>query len=655
MANQRLTVVALVYAVIILLLNTLGFFYPTHSTWGFHFSGFLLPIVFIAFIIITVTTVLHIGKRGIPQFIYKAADYMSSRPIYFLIASLGTFVIAAMLLRAATPLLGDGFFLVKNFAETLRGADSIYPRNEPLATFYYFSFMTVLKVVTFQDFMDAFLIADLLLGIVFITCVFYTIRALLTDSLDRFLAFFFLSTLPYMQLFFGYVETYAAILTMLALFTLVSVLCIKRKVPFMLVTVTALIMVLTHYLALLLVPALIYLTWFVWKNEGSKPILKGYGLLVFTFFLLLIITGFNLSQFNESVPYSHFLPLSLSVDPIEAHSEAYTLFSLFHGIDLLNFFILLCAPSILLISLIYFAGERRGFTSTEGRLMLIAFVPVLLFLLIVKFDIGAAKDWDVFAPYTLLLGCLALVVFFPSETDEKKRAFLIVATVTLLHSLTFFVLNASVQPSVKRYESFFNTKTLSNFGFYSSSLGLALYHHQMKNESEVIRIWERYIAHYPADGRGYSNIITNLKNFGTDSVGRIEETFRRWLTANPDDSTAVISYSRFSLDLGNFSFNEGQLENARMFYTRAIYFDQQYARGFNNLGSVYAQEGKFDTAKVLFEKAISIDSNYAEAYYNLGSVYDDMKNRKAAIRNYIKSADLGNTAATEKLKNMETP
>jgi len=32
-----------------------------------------------------------------------------------------------------------------------------------------------------------------------------------------------------------------------------------------------------------------------------------------------------------------------------------------------------------------------------------------------------------------------------------------------------------------------------------------------------------------------------------------------------------------------------------------------------------------------------------------------MKNRKAAIRNYIKSADLGNTAATEKLKNMETP
>jgi tetratricopeptide (TPR) repeat protein len=287
--------------------------------------------------------------------------------------------------------------------------------------------------------------------------------------------------------------------------------------------------------------------------------------------------------------------------------------------------------------------------------MLIAVVPVLLFLLIVKFDIGAAKDWDVFAPYTLLLGCLALVVFFPSETDEKKRAFLIVATVTLLHSLTFFVLNASVQPSVKRYESFFNTKTLSNFGFYSSSLGLALYHHQMKNESEVIRIWERYIAHYPADGRGYSNIITNLKNFGTDSVDRIEETFRRWLTANPDDSTALISYSRFSLDLGNFSFNEGQLENARMFYTRAIYFDQQYARGFNNLGSVYAQEGKFDTAKVLFEKAISIDSNYAEAYYNLGSVYDDMKNRKAAIRNYIKSADLGNTAATEKLKNMETP
>lgn len=656
MPEKRMLSAALGYAVVIIFLNIIGFFYPNHLTWGFHFNGFLLPAVFVAFIVITIATTLHIRKRGIPRFVYKIAEFMAANPSYFLIAYLGTFVAAGILLRAATPLLGDGFFLVKNFSETIHGIDALYPRNEPLATFYYFSFMTILKVVTFQDFMNAFLIADLLLGIVFLTAIFYIVRTLVTEPLDRFLAFFFLSILPYMQLFIGYVETYAAILTMLALFTLISILCVRQKVPFLLVTVTALIMVLTHYLALLLVPALGYLTRLVWKSEGIKPILKGGGSLIATLLLLLFIAGFDLNQFNESVPYSHFLPLTHSTDPIEAQSETYTLFSIYHGIDLLNFFVFLCAPAILLIYLAYRKGTRKSSLSTEAKFFLIAVIPVFLFLLVVKFDIGAAKDWDVFAPYTLLLGGLMLTLFFPLETDGKKRAFLIVTAVTLLHSLTFFVLNASVQPSVKRYESFFNKNTLSNFGFYSSSLGLSLYHHQMKNKPEVLMVWERYLAIYPEDRRGYSNIITNLQmNFGIDSIPRIEETYRRWMRANPGDSVAVLSYSRFSLDLGNFSYNEGMLEDAREYYFRAIYFDQNFGKAYNNLGSVYAQEGKFDTAKVLFEKAISIDSNYAEAYYNLGSVFEDMKDRKSADRYYIKAAELGNVQAAEKLKDVKTP
>ena len=652
MANKLLTRAVLWYVCVILLLHTIGFFYPKNTTWGFHFTGFLLPIGFLAFILLGLGVTLHVLKRGIPKFLEKAGEFMSSYPTYFLLTSLGIFIASAVLLRSATPLLGDGFFLVKNFAETLRNIDSIYPRNEPLATFYYFSFMTILNVVTYQDFMNAFLIADLLLGICFIICVFYTVRELVPEATDRLLAFLFLTTLPYMQLFFGYIETYAAILTMLALFLLVSTLNVKRKISFTLVPVTALIMVLTHYLSVLLTPALLYLTIIVWKKEGVKPVVKGYLLALFSFILLLFITNFNLDQFNENVPYSHFLPLSHSGNPIEAQSEPYTLFSFYHGVDLLNFFIFICAPSLFLILISLFKKTELRLAAREVNLLTIGIVPFILLLLVVKFDIGAAKDWDVFAPFTLVLGYLALTLFFPLASDEKKRVFLIVVSVSLMHSMTFFILNASTEPSVKRYEAFFSTKTLSNFGFYSSSLGFSLYHHQMKNPSAVIGVWERYAAHYPEDGRGYANIITNLKNFGADSILRIEETYRRWLKAIPSDSVAADSYSRFSLDLGNMNFSENKLEEARNYYLRAILFDKEYGKAYNNLGSVFAQQGKLDTAEVLFSRAIQIDSNYAEAHYNLALVYEDLKNRRSAIRHFRKSAELGNTLAAEKLKEM---
>ena len=653
MTEKKYIRITIGFVCLILLLHTIGFFYPKNITWGFHFTGFLVPSGFIIFFVLTLAMTFHILKRGVPQIINNAGKYMTLHPVYFLISSIGIFIGCGIILRVATPLLGDGLFLVKNFADTLMNIDSIYPRNEPLATFYYFSFMTLLQVITFQDFMNAFLIADLLLGVIFMVCVFYTLNELISDSTERLLAFIFITTLPYMQLFLGYIETYAAILTMISLFFLATTLCLKGKLSFIFVPTTALIMILTHYLAILLLPALLYLTITVSKKEGWKPVLKGYLLSLLTFVLLLFLTNFNLSQFNENVPYSHFLPLSLSNEPIEANSEVYTLFSLYHIIDLLNFLILLGIPSLFLIFLSIYKKSTSINLSREIKLFIIGVIPPLVLLLVIKFDIGAAKDWDVFAPYTLILAYLALTLFFPLASEEKRKIFMIITAISLMHSLTFFILNSSTEASLKRNEAFFDKKTLSNFGFYSSSLGLSIYHHQMKNNSEVIKVWEGYIQNYPEDGRGYINLITNLKNFGTDSLYRIEQTYLRWLKNVPDDSIAAFNYSRFSLDLGNISFSENRLEEARNYYLKAILFDKEYERAYNNLGSVFAQQGKLDTAQVLFNRAIQIDSNYAEAHYNLAMLYVDMKNRKSAIRHYKKAAELGNTLAIEKLKEMK--
>ncbi len=632
-------------------LYVLGFLFPGALTWGFHVFGFLPRYFLYFYVLFIIACTLHFLREDINNILTRISDFMADVPYKFLGITIITFIITAILFRVKVPLLGDGFFLVKNISEALRNTAPLYYRNEPLATFYYFNMMDLFGVSTFKEFLQTFLMADLFVGIGFIIIVFLIVRNLFSDNQHQFLAFIYLLTPAYIQLFFGYVEIYAAILFIVAVYTLTAVIYLKKKIPFPYVAVVFLVMTLCHYLSLALLPSLLYLAYHEHRSRGIRGLVLGFGAAAIIFVGLLALVNFDVDKFSSSVPHSHFLPVFNLNNPAEAYSTAYTLFSGYHLLDLLNFLVLMCPFSILLL-LLSLGKNKATFTkSVEYKFFVAAIIPLIILLCTIKFDLGAAKDWDVLAPFVFIVVLFSIYVFLRAKITEMSGILSLVIIFSFLNGLSFISLNSTSEASIQRYQTLLDKRTVGNFGFYGATLHLALYYHQTNNKPAAVDSWEKYSQAFPSDPRGYRNIVTNLRYLGLGGFVRTSETYGRWLSTNPNDTNATVEYSHFCLDAGNYFSGNSNQRQAKIYFEKAVILDSTFDRAYNNLGSIYANEGNLEKAIELFKKAIKLNSAYPDPLFNMGSIYEKQSNKKS-YEYYEQAARLGNAPAQEKLKQL---
>ena len=252
---------AIGYSLALTGLHLIGCAFPGSLNWGFHFLGFLPAWHCALYIAAVILTILFVVKGTSDQLIAAIAHRMAQRPLRFFFVIVFLFVTCGVVFRIHIPLLGDGFYLVRNYVEAYRGIAPLYPRDEPLATYYFSAILGATGTSTFQQFLNAFLIGDLLLAIGFLINVFMIVRTLFVSGVARLLAVCFLLSPAYMQLFFGYVETYAVVLFALSFYINISVLYLYDKISFSPVPFSFLLTTLTHYLALLLLPSLLLLTY----------------------------------------------------------------------------------------------------------------------------------------------------------------------------------------------------------------------------------------------------------------------------------------------------------------------------------------------------------------------------------------------------------
>ncbi|MBI1805550.1 MAG: tetratricopeptide repeat protein [Ignavibacteria bacterium] len=645
MVNQRQA--GAVFVCLLAAVHVVGFLFPNSLTWGFHALGFLPFLALILYLLCVGVLLFSVNKGYSARVISIASEYMARNPDRFLVITSGVFVIAGVFLHVKAPLLGDGLYLVKNFFEASHGIAPLDLRNEPLSTLYFYGIMKVFEPATFEGFLNAFLIADLLLGIGFIINGFFIVRTLLSDREGRFLAFLFLLVVPYVQLFLGYVETYAALLFTLSLFVLLALRKLLQNRSFLLTVLAFLFMTLTHYSSALLFPSLIYLAYRELKTRGLRRVLIGLGVGILLILLLLMSINFDVANHMARVPHSHFLSWTRPTDQIESYSEAYTFFSLYHAIDLGNFLLLICSSPIMFTVLALLDDWRAIFRTHQTVFLLAAGLPAFLILISLKFDLGAAKDWDVLAPFGVLMALLGITLIWQTTSIDRVKLTTVVVGITLLNTLSFVVMNASTEPSLHRYKALLDVRTMSNLSYYTSTRDLALYFHQQHDSAGPVEAWEQYNHAFPEDVRGYKNIIQNLGSSQVDSIMRV---YDRWLQTTPQDSLLRNEYSRFCLKIGNDKFAAGTFDDAARYYSNAVSVDSTYARAYNNLGSVFAQQGKRDTAMKLFQKAIELDSDYSDPYYNLGSVFEELGKRSKALDALRRAAALGNNAAKEHLQ-----
>jgi len=637
----------LIAATALVALYLLAAMFPGSLNWGFHFLGFLSWQYAVIYVAVAIWIAVFVVTGSPEDLTGRIAGIFSTSPVRFLAGTVVTLVAFGVLLRVQAPLLGDSFYLLKNYLESSRGTSPLFPRDEPLATYYFSSLLGILGATTFKDYLRAFLAADLLLGIGYALNVMLIVRNLFRETTNQFLAFVFLLALPCSQLFLGYVETYPVVLFALSLYLAVAAAFFKEKISFAFLPPAFLLMALSHYLSGLLLGSLLYATYYAWRKKQINRIIGGYVLAGGALFLLLLLAGFDIQRFSSWVPYSHFLSFTESADPLVSYAQAYTLFSPYHFVDLFNLAILLAPFSLYMIWKSAFTASRRKEAPSPQSFLLIAILPVFAFLFFVKFDLGAARDWDVFAPYTLPAGLLAALMYFTGEDSGRVRSAVAIILVTLLNSFFFFLVNSDSHASVSRYRSFFDRRVLSQNGYYGGSLQLAMYYREMKHHAEPLRIWEAYVDEFPDDDRGYQNIVQNLVRGKNDA--EILGVYQKWYLHDRENATMMREFKQFAISSGNRNFAAGDLTAAGTYYAVTLRLDPSDPRACNNLGSVFAEQREYAKAITMFTRAIGIDSLYADALHNIGDAYIDSGAREKGISYLRRAARLGHKEAQTNL------
>ncbi len=397
------------------------------------------------------------------------------------------------------------------------------------------------------------------------------------------------------------------------------------------------------------------------KRGKGKGVALGAGVSCAAFLAVLIAIGFDVANYVSQVPHKHYLPLLTPEDPLERYSSPYTLLSPFHFLDLANLALLLAAPAIGM-AVVGFArgarsvtggklypGAREGAGGVTGapeseRFLLACVVPVALFAFLAKFDLGAARDWDVLGPYSFLVVLVALAwAFRRIPAPASTRAAAIVASGTLLNTVLWWTVVGSDTATVERFRSLMDERLTGQGGMYSANLYLSRYYRQAgKDSRESAELWLQYVVLYPGDVRGYRNVLNNTKEEGAAAAA---EKIRGWSRAFGRNPLTDATMTTLALEWGNAALEENRDADAEQFYEAALDVDQGSAPAWNNLGTVHARREEYVEAAAMFRRAVDLDPAFGDAWFNLGRAWLATGRSAEARQAFDESARLGNRSA----------
>lgn len=341
-------------------------------------------------------------------------------------------------------------------------------------------------------------------------------------------------------LYFRYAELYLPAFVAIAAYLLAASATLRGQRPLWLALLLFAIAVAAHYMALALLPSLLFLLFrdngMVRRATGSSWSLFAVsaGMLVLAFVLYFLL-GYQHSDSRVIMP---LLPVETA-----AGTLSYTLLSSYHLIDLLNLVLLLGAFPLLMM---FMAGrkpgplrgvEPRDHGETHDRMQVrdralslplrfhfIAAWSFFLFLFFANTSLGLARDWDIAAP----LGVMLVMVFIESRrptssgVDEGTMVPLMQAgVVAVLLILPWIAVNVDEDASTARFTDIMVLDDNHMYGDYALSGYEALRKHTVHSEDYVREgdILQRMIE-VVGYTEQYRMLIVNSLYFSSRDPGR---------------------------------------------------------------------------------------------------------------------------------------
>ncbi|MBI4810362.1 MAG: tetratricopeptide repeat protein [Ignavibacteriales bacterium] len=427
-----------------------------------------------------------------------------------------------------------------------------------------------------------------------------------------------------MQIFWGYLEIYSVVLLLISSFLLLSVLVIQEKVRFYWLLPAYTLLVLSHFLNLLLGLSVLLLCLNEWRKNGPRQLFLGMGISLLIFLSVFAIAGFDCSFLFHSFTRTHILSINKTIDEF----QAYTLFSGYHFLDLLNLLILL-GPVVIFLLLI----TMRRLVWKEGNntfkwFFLLYMLPLFLAFFIIKFDLSMAKDWDIAATFFWIATVGALYYFGISTYSEKIKPLVLLLGTTVLVSIGWFQVNANEESSINRMKGIMDGPFMQRGAYYLSAFDLSMHFFHTGKVEQLVPIWKKYLKLYPEDHRGYEKLVKSYWELGESGYDSISATYERWMKMEPNSSDAKSSYANFCLYVGSTFMNAGNQEKATSYFQKCTTLNPNLPGPYNNLGLIYYSRNEFDEAMKLFQKAIQVNPQYARSYKNIADIHLQKESKK---------------------------
>ena len=586
-----------------LALHLLPAYWRPFCVWGGDLLAFYPMWVQGLFVILSVLLLIPAVQQGVVNGLTKFPPainpWESSGSFYrFALLLLVAGGLAFLGLRSAVHLLGDGYLLLRDLPLFL-SQDTWKGVNAPF-TYWGIGIFHRLGSSIWNTTESTYRIYSYLSGGLYLLLTLPAARTLGRTPPERTLILGFLLTPGFVQLFFGYVETYAILLPAVLLYLTAGVQVLRRQRPLYLPALLLGILVSLHLTLVAFAPSLIVLA--ILHVSASRdpqppgsPTVKAIASLAAAPLLVLLIftlIGFHPLTYLKTTKGTHLLPLLAQPDGM----YHYRIFSPAHLLDLFNHY-LLVAPSALIVLCLL---QRGGSTHDPARTFLFtaALFPVL-FTLVANPEIGAFRDWDAFAypglPLTLW-AALALI----GQTKNRShliRTGLLVCTAAALHSLLWIGLNAREASAEARFADLLERTHLSA---HARSYG-----------------WETLGSYYRVQNQ----------------TGRADNAYRQALAANPKNP-------RHWSSVGMMYHKSGQVETALHYYQKAIDLKPDHAEAYSNMGNAYSDLGQQETALHYYRKAIDLYPDFADVYYNMGNTYYRLDQDETALHYYQKAINL---------------
>jgi tetratricopeptide (TPR) repeat protein len=369
-------------------------------------------------------------------------------------------------LRAAAHLLGDGQLIVRSFEVSYQGNETVRMSSvvsilttEHIAPgmmlLYYWTVKTAV-VVFKQSVADAMVILPCVLGGAFVFFLLRLVRdAPVSAALKAWLLVLGLFTTS-LQLYFGYVENYSAILLFLAMYVTAGFLVMHRRAGLWLPIALLALSFYTHIQSLVMAPSLLYLV--AWRVAGRRNgAVSRYSVVVI---VVLIVAAALVGRALE-IPGDFYLPLT-------ADDESYGIVSPGHLLDMINEILMLIPIVLFALAAWRTASAAQAAEGSEGewfaqptewRFVSLVLVACLVYMVFFKPEIGMARDWDLFTMTTV--GTVPLVLLIVNRYLTRARPSPVTAALvsapamvmTAVLAVSWVGVNASPDRTTERYES----------------------------------------------------------------------------------------------------------------------------------------------------------------------------------------------------------